>query len=217
MFDMDWYELIGFIASFVIAVSLMMKNVFWLRVINLIGSLVFTVYGILIHSVPVAAMNAFIVCIDSYYLARSFHPDYFKVLQVEPGGYYLRKFLDFYQAEINKFMPEFDGQIHLSASVYFILCNMVPAGLLITEERDGNLWITLDFAIPDYQDFKLGKFVYTHQAEIFNAEKYDQVFCAATTPTHQRYLKRMGFRQYSNEVYALELHSTVHRIEKDLI
>mgnify|MGYP001770021993 CR=1 FL=1 len=55
---MNWLEVVGFAASALVAISLMMSNVFWLRVINLVGGAVFTVYGILIHSAPVAVMNA---------------------------------------------------------------------------------------------------------------------------------------------------------------
>lgn len=215
---MNWLELIGFIASAVVAVSLMMRNVFWLRIINMAGAIVFTVYGILIHSLPVAVMNGFVTCIDLYYLLQSFRKDYFKVLEVDASGYYLRKFLSFYADDIHKFMPEFTGEVSPAANVFFILRNMVPAGLLITETReDGKLWITLDYAIPDYRDSKLGGFVYGHQAEIFDARQYDAVFCKAASRVHQRYLKRMGFTLVEGDTYQHTLHNPVHRKEKDLM
>ena len=67
------YEIIGYVASVLVAVSLMMRSVFKLRVINLLGAAVFTAYGLLIDAYPVAAMNLFIVFIDLYYL-REFVP-----------------------------------------------------------------------------------------------------------------------------------------------
>lgn len=212
---MNWLELIGFAASALVAISLMMSNVFWLRVINLVGGAVFTVYGILIHSTPVAVMNAFVVVIDAYYLSQSFRKDYFKGMEVAADDYYTRKFLSFYHKEILKFIPEFSGEISAQAHVFFILRNMVPAGLLITEERDdGNLWITLDFAIPAYRDFKLGQFIYGHQAEIFDASRYQSVLCEAKTRSHQRYLERMGFvRETKEGIYKLNLYQPVHRIQ----
>ncbi len=215
---MDWLEILGFVASAVVAVSLMMSNVFWLRIINGIGGLIFTIYGTLIGSAPVAVMNGFVVLIDLYYLSQSFSSDYYKVLEVEPKGYYLRKFLSFYQDDIQKFMPEFSGSIADDANVFFILRNMVPAGLLVTREHDdGKLWVELDFVIPAYRDSKVGKYVYGHQAEIFDARQYDAVFCKALEKKHQQYLKRMGFVAQSEGLYSLELHQAVHRLEKDLL
>jgi len=62
------YEMIGYGASLLVAVSLMMRSVVKLRVINLLGAAVFTLYGLLIDAYPVAVMNFFIVLIDLYYL-----------------------------------------------------------------------------------------------------------------------------------------------------
>ena len=62
------YEIIGYIASALVAVSLMMSSILKLRVINLVGAALFTLYGLLIGAYPVAVMNLFIVLIDLYYL-----------------------------------------------------------------------------------------------------------------------------------------------------
>ena len=61
-------HIIGYIASALVAVSLMMSSILKLRVINLVGASLFTVYGLLIGAYPVAVMNLFIVLIDLYYL-----------------------------------------------------------------------------------------------------------------------------------------------------
>ena len=62
------YEIIGYVASLLVAVSLMMRSILKLRVINLLGAAVFALYGLLIDAYPVAVMNLFIVLIDLYYL-----------------------------------------------------------------------------------------------------------------------------------------------------
>ncbi len=58
------YEIIGYIASALVAISLMMSSILKLRVINLIGAAFFTVYGLLIGAYPVAVVNFIIVLID---------------------------------------------------------------------------------------------------------------------------------------------------------
>ena len=67
------YEIIGYVASVLVAVSLMMRSVLKLRVINLLGAAVFTLYGLLIGAYPVAVVNFVIALIDLYYL-REFVP-----------------------------------------------------------------------------------------------------------------------------------------------
>lgn len=62
------YELLGYAASLLIAISLMMRSVLRLRLINLAGSVCFTVYGLAIRAYPVAFMNTLIVLINLYYL-----------------------------------------------------------------------------------------------------------------------------------------------------
>ena len=62
------YEIIGYTASALVAISLMMSSIVKLRVINLIGAALFTLYGLLIGAYPVAVLNFTIVLIDLYYL-----------------------------------------------------------------------------------------------------------------------------------------------------
>ena len=66
------FELLGYMASLFVAVSLMMRSLVKLRVINLIGAVLFTAYGLVIDAYPVAAVNGFIVLVNIYYLQQSF-------------------------------------------------------------------------------------------------------------------------------------------------
>ena len=65
------YEIIGYSASALVAISLMMSSIVKLRVINLIGAALFTLYGLLIGAYPVAVLNFTIVLIDLYYLRET--------------------------------------------------------------------------------------------------------------------------------------------------
>jgi hypothetical protein len=59
------YELVGYIASVLIAVSVMNTNVLRLRIFNVAGAAFFTAYGFLIEAWPVAGLNLFIVVVNS--------------------------------------------------------------------------------------------------------------------------------------------------------
>lgn len=67
---MNKIELFGYAASTVVALSLMLKNLAWLRGLNGVGALMFVAYGGMIHSKPVVVLNGFIAVADFYYLAQ---------------------------------------------------------------------------------------------------------------------------------------------------
>ncbi|MDQ3309820.1 MAG: hypothetical protein M3497_06800, partial [Gemmatimonadota bacterium] len=105
--DQRWIlELVGYVASALVAISLMMSSILKLRVINLFGSAFFTIYGVLIGAYPVAVVNLFIVFINLYYLRQMLGTkEYFKLLEIKPDSDYLRYFLSFYQQDIGRFLP----------------------------------------------------------------------------------------------------------------
>lgn len=63
-------ELIGYAASALVALSLLMVSLMKLRIVNLIGAILFTVYGVLIGAWPIVLSNGFIVCVNIFYLYR---------------------------------------------------------------------------------------------------------------------------------------------------
>jgi hypothetical protein len=66
-------EYLGYVASIVIMISFVMKNVITLRIINAIGGLLFIVYGVLLSmSIPIIATNTFVVGVNVYYLIKHY-------------------------------------------------------------------------------------------------------------------------------------------------
>jgi uncharacterized protein with PQ loop repeat len=65
-------EIIGYIASLIVLLSFLMKNIRTLRIANTIGCLIFVVYGVLLgFSIPIIATNVAIVIINLYYLFKA--------------------------------------------------------------------------------------------------------------------------------------------------
>ena len=48
MFDISMTEWVGYLASLVLMISFLMKNINTLRIINSIGAILFVIYGILL-------------------------------------------------------------------------------------------------------------------------------------------------------------------------
>ena len=63
-------ELVGYFASLLVLVSLLMTSVVKLRVINMIGSFIFAVYALFISSYPTAVMNFCLVGVNIYFLIK---------------------------------------------------------------------------------------------------------------------------------------------------
>ena len=191
------YELIGYAASVLVAISLMMSNIVQLRIVNMIGAATFSLYGILIGSIPVAAMNGFIVLINIYYLTQIYSAvEYFRILRVPSTSDYLKAFLKFYRDQIEKFQPGFKIESREDDVNLFVLRDMVPAGVLIgnVEGRD-TLRVDLDFVVPQYRDFKVGTFLFEENRAYFSDLGIKQIVAAPGTEKHNEYLEEMGFKR----------------------
>ena len=201
-------EIIGYAASVLVAISLMMSAIVKLRIINLIGCFIFTAYGLIIGAYPVAFVNGFIAIVNIYYLIEIFSSkEYFDVLEVEYNSEYLKYFLNFHKEDIHKYIPAFSFETKENWKTLFILRNAVPAGLVCAEFQNGdNLFVNLDYVIPGYRDFKIGKYVYQ---KLFKEKKVKKIFSYSGNKIHEKYLQKMGFQKTeldSKPVYCLEIH-----------
>ena len=70
MDSLNAVEIMGYMASVLVAVSLMMKNIVPLRIVNFAGCFLFTLYGISISAWPVAVMNGFGCLVNVYHLIK---------------------------------------------------------------------------------------------------------------------------------------------------
>ncbi|WP_042273484.1 YgjV family protein [[Clostridium] dakarense] len=68
MFSVNPVEWIGYAASILIVISLMMTSIIKLRIINSLGCFFFVVYGMYVKAYPVAISNAVIILINIYSL-----------------------------------------------------------------------------------------------------------------------------------------------------
>jgi hypothetical protein len=188
---------IGYIASLIVLISLLMSSIKKLRWINLVGSLLFGTYGFLIGSLPTGLMNVGIAFINIYYLAKIYlSKDYFKLQPITNDSAFLTSFLKFYEQDINKFIKLDNIYISGSDVKLYVLRNMTPAGLFSGNKYDNKtLKIELDYAIPQYRDFKIGNFVFEENKAYFKELGYQQFITFTEEISHIRYLKKMGFEE----------------------
>ena len=192
----NYLEYIGYLASLIVLISLLMSSVKKLRWINMIGSLIFGTYGFLINSYPVAIMNLGIVIINIYYLVQMYgNKDYFQLLETSEKDAFYDRFKSFYNTEINNFMDQEQSLSTKGSFKVFVLRNMVPAGLLVGSIESHTLNITIDYVTPQYRDFKIAKFLFDEQKVFFQAKGIETLKSNPGNEKHEKYLKRIGFHQ----------------------
>lgn len=205
-----WVEVIGYIASGLIILSITQKSILRLRLLGLAGGLIFLVYAMLIEAYPIAAVNIIASSIHLWRLRKLVRRkgEVFRILPVPPDSRYLLDFLEFYRDEIQgHFQPEFEFAATPDLLTAFVLRDMVPAGLLIGDRRpDGSFEVKLDFVIPQYRDFKIGTYVYSRASTLFGDEAPSVVWATASNKDHAAYLRRMGFSRCVDDADRYEIH-----------
>lgn len=192
---MTTIQILGYIASVIIAVGMLMSSLRLLRWINFAGALLFSIYGFLIKAYPVGIVNGFIAIVDVYYLGTMYlKKDLFKVLPVRGDNKLLLEFLEFYKTDILKFFPDFIYKAEKNKYSFFVLRNMAIAGVILASDYEPNvLRIYLDFAVPQFRDYKIGKFLYNNYIEKFKEDGYKLLIAFPSRKIYKRYLHRMGF------------------------
>ena len=191
----QYLEWLGYLASLIVLISLLMSSVKRLRWINLMGSLIFAIYGFLIGSIPVGVMNIGIILINIYYLVQMYtQKNYFKLLKMENSSDYINYFISTHKEDMTRFIKVPENIDDAGYMSYFILRNTIPAGLFILKPADDDtLEILIDYVTPTYQDFKLGYYIFNDNAEFFKKLGYQTFITKAYSHAHEKYLLRMGF------------------------
>lgn len=198
LFNIHWLEWLGYLASLIVLISLLMSSIIKLRWINLIGSTIFSIYGFLIGALPVGLMNMGIALINVYYLIKIYQgkKEYFTILPVEDSSQYFDYFIQFYKKELEKYGFHTKYKLAVYPVRFFILRDMVPAGVFLASKHDNTtLLVDLDFVTPEYRDFKTGTYIYEHSKSVFLEKGFNQFISYTTNESHINYLTKVGFEE----------------------
>jgi hypothetical protein len=193
-------ELIGYLASLIIVISMTMTSVIKLRIFNGIGALLFSFYGFMIEAYPVGILNGLIAIINIYHLKKMFaQKETFEFLPINYNNPYIHRFVEFYYDDIKKFFPSFELNKNNYDVCLLMLRNMSVAGLFMaSKSNDNSLWIELDYVIEKYRDLKNGHHLYKYLEEFLKPE-YIKVFRSnAHSDAFKKYLTDIGFKLSDN-------------------
>lgn len=189
---MDWVEIIGYVGSGLVLISMLMRSVVRLRIINLAGSIIFSVYALIIKSYPTAVMNICLAGINIYYLFKLSKPvRHFSVYEDRPDSAWVTWLLNHYREDIARHFPDFHADALAAADtrVFVVLQESEAAGLLIGRTDGDCLQVSLDYATPVYRDCSVGTTLYA----ALPGCGIKSLRLAHASQEHVPYLRRMGF------------------------
>ncbi len=195
---MDTNELVGYLASALVVLSLTMTSVVRLRTISLVGSSTFVVYGVLIESIPIILTNAAIAVINVVFLARELNPTSSRgrdlgASRIRPDSPFLLDFVEFHLDDIRSFQPEFEMPAGDDVVALMLTRDGLPAGLLVGRRDGERLAIDLDYVLRAYRDSRIGRWLFGTGSGVFRSLGVTELTADARTDAHIGYLERVGF------------------------
>ena len=71
----SWIDILGYIGMAFVLASFLMKDVKWIRIVNMVGGTLSCAYGIITHTIPTACLNAALIVINLVYLILIFRKE----------------------------------------------------------------------------------------------------------------------------------------------
>ncbi|CAL8973583.1 hypothetical protein CELL_01563 [Cellulomonas sp. T2.31MG-18] len=210
------WQVIGWVGSGLVVLSLMQARVLRFRWMNLAGAVVATVYNAVFAIWPFAAMNGAIAVIDVYWLWRLLRERHdsavYEVVEVAPDDAYLQHVLGVHAEDIAQFRapaPAPAGQAGTGGGTmvapgapvaergadgrvaFLVVRGDETVGVVLVRRLDEGVgYVELDWVTPRFRDFTPGEFVY-RRSGVFAEHGFRRLVAPAG---ESDYLTRVGFR-----------------------
>ena len=204
---MNAIQILGYAASLIVFISLMMKSLAKLRVLNAAGSLLFVVFALATDSLPTAFLNMGIVVIDVFYFIRMTRvKDNFEIMTVQKDNEIVRRFYRTNKKELDALFGE--ASFVKSEKIALFFRNDDIAGLLayssvVLPQTDSSApesaaEILIDFVVPKYRDFAVGRHFFVKDVSFWKEQGYTCLLSNVPDKRHIPYLERLGFERQND-------------------
>lgn len=204
---MNAIQILGYAASLIVFISLMMKSLAKLRVLNAAGSLLFVVFALATDSLPTAFLNLGIVVIDVFYFIRMTRvKDNFEIMTVQKDNEIVRRFYRTNKKELDALFGE--ASFVKSEKIALFFRNDDIAGLLayssvVLPQSDSSVpesaaEILIDFVVPKYRDFAVGRHFFVKDISFWKEQGYTCLLSSVPDKRHIPYLERLGFERQND-------------------
>lgn len=188
--------ILGYFASVLLAISLIVNNDLKFRWLNTLGCVSFIVYGTLINALPVIITNSLLLLINVFYLIKIYRAtENFDLLEFEPSATLISRFLHFYKDDIQLIFPDFK-EIESNNNIRFVvLRDIVIANIFAASlGDDGTAIVNLNYTVTKYRDYKVGKYIFEKEKKYLVSKGVKRlIYLQPINKNHSRFIKVMGF------------------------
>jgi hypothetical protein len=190
---------IGYLASIFLAYSLIVTSALKFRILNILGCITFIIYGVLIPAFPVIVANVLLLVINLYQLYKLQQSnEQFQFVSIDENDKIVEKFIAFYKKDIEQFFPEFAYIDTLQQQIIFVvLRDAAIANLFMaTIDNNGNATVKINYTVPQYRDYKVGRFIFEKEKSFLIANNIKKVvYETVSNKSHLNFIQVMGFSQ----------------------
>lgn len=189
-------EIVGYIGSALVVISMLMSSIVKLRIINIAGSIISGTYAVICGALPLALMNICLIIINAINLVKLLRAKEkaYDLIEVDAHTPLIDYFLKYYNKDIKKYFPDFKRGKSYGDNAFVVCHNGVPAGILLGQQNKNEFEINIEYAIPAYRDCSVGTFLYS---KLGKYKIKTLRFVGHLTEGHLPYLKKMGYTQES--------------------
>ncbi len=194
---MVWWQIVGWLGSALVVLSLTQARVLRFRWLNLAGSVIATAYNVVFGIWPFVAMNGAIAIINVYWLRRLLAERHdeavYAVVEVAPDDAYLTHVMAVHATDIARFRsPEPRADAAATALAFLVVHGDETVGMVLVSDLGAGVGrVDLDWVTPRFRDFTPGEFVY-RRSGVFAGRGLHRLV-AAGGPGQADYLARVGF------------------------
>lgn len=196
-------EIIGYVGSALIVISMMMTSVLRLRLVNILGCGISICYAIAVKAYPVAFLNAFLIVVNMAKIIQLFRLEKSYHMVVSKGATGLPQYLvQKYNDDILNFFPDFK-KIDDDDDVFILMNGDIATGITAGKiDENKNFNVKIDYTTPAYRDNSAGLYLYK---EIGKLGCCKRVIFETSSKNHENYMYKIGFVKISRGKYVKKL------------
>ncbi|MBL0105399.1 MAG: YgjV family protein [Bacteroidetes bacterium] len=190
-------QLFGYLATVMLAISLLVNNDIKFRWLNGCGGVCFIIYGAFIGATPVMLTNGLLLSINIYYLIKIYRTEEdFDLIEFQLNDQFVKKYLSFYSNDIKDYFPNYKMEDQTTELRFVVLRDMAFANVFAAHiSMDGTAYVKINYTVPKYRDYEVGKFIFEKERKFLLSKGIQRIaYSEVTNENHAKFLKVMGFK-----------------------
>jgi hypothetical protein len=191
-------EVVGWVGSGILVVSLLQTRVMRFRVLNAVASAVLVGYNLVIEVWPMVGLNVVLVAINLWVISGLLRKRHdaraYDVVQIGVREPYLERVIRRHATDIIEFNPNPEVLLARAEHAFLVSSGDQLVGLVLSRagEDPGEQQVLLDYVLPPYRDFTPGEFVFRPDGP-FTELGATRVVASPAMAASERYLAAVGF------------------------